>query len=227
MAKFEDFISKLEDFEGGYSNRAADYGGPTNRGITLTTFRAYYGASRTIEDLKKLTVAQAHNIYKKGFWNVIKADTIIPQSVASTIFDHGVNAGNSRSVKMAQHVLDKHFGYKLKVDGVMGSGTVAALNIVDPEKFFNLFQALRQKYYDYLAARVPYNPNDSDHVLFKLSLKVGQSLSQRANINGWTNRVNKLTSFFFRVLQAEVALWFKRIQSQPRTPWQNYFSKYR
>lgn len=55
------FIKKRMDikkfilsWEGGFANDPDDLGGATNSGVTLSTYRMYYGQDKTVEDLKKM-----------------------------------------------------------------------------------------------------------------------------------------------------------------------------
>ncbi len=41
-------------WEGGFANDPDDLGGATNSGVTLSTYRMYYGQDKTVEDLKNM-----------------------------------------------------------------------------------------------------------------------------------------------------------------------------
>jgi len=58
MAEFGIYAPLLRKLEGGFVNDPQDAGGATNAGVTLNTFRAYYGQDRTIEDLKNISNTQ-------------------------------------------------------------------------------------------------------------------------------------------------------------------------
>ena len=93
MADFQKYAPKLSKLEGGFSNRKADRGGPTNRGVTLRTFREFYGSDKTVEDLRNMTDEQWTHIMKSGYWDKCKADEIKSQSVAEFFSDWCVNSG--------------------------------------------------------------------------------------------------------------------------------------
>lgn len=85
-------------YEGGYVNHPADPGGPTNKGITLTTFRRYVKRDAQIPDLKAITDAQVGTVYRKQYWDAVKGDDL-PDGVDFATFDFGVNSGPSRALK--------------------------------------------------------------------------------------------------------------------------------
>ena len=59
MANFDTYAPRLRRWEGNkFVDDPADYGGATNGGVTLKTFRAVFGADKTVEDLKNMTEAQ-------------------------------------------------------------------------------------------------------------------------------------------------------------------------
>ncbi|HEY6020104.1 MAG TPA: glycosyl hydrolase 108 family protein, partial [Candidatus Paceibacterota bacterium] len=68
MAEFEQLIGPLLVREGGYSNRTADRGGATNRGITQKTLDRWNVTSKsqyagTVRDVRGLTSTVATAIY--------------------------------------------------------------------------------------------------------------------------------------------------------------------
>ena len=112
-------------WEGGYGNHPADKGGPTNKGVTLTTFRQFFGASKTVEDLKKITDDQWHTIFKKGFWDKCKADEIKCQSVANLLVDFAYHSGIGNAVPKIQRIVGT------TADGIVGPKTIEAINKKD------------------------------------------------------------------------------------------------
>ena len=66
MANFYDFAPLLHSLEKGISNRASDRGGFTVDGVTLTTFRQFYGQDKTEDDLRNMTRSQWRHIMKTG-----------------------------------------------------------------------------------------------------------------------------------------------------------------
>ena len=78
MAKFNLAIGKILQHEGSrYTNHPADRGGPTKHGITLGVLKRYRKGRTTAEDVKKLTVDEAKEIYKAKYWNPIRLSEIL------------------------------------------------------------------------------------------------------------------------------------------------------
>lgn len=159
MADFDSFFPTLLKHEGGFVNDPADPGGATNKGVTIATFRLYakplLGVEPTLENLRALTDEQAGKIYKKQYWDAIGGDAIRNQSLANIVFDFQVNAGN-RSAKLLQSVLnDLGASPALSVDGVVGKGTLAAVNAATSAEVFARFKQGRKDYYTSLATRNP------------------------------------------------------------------------
>lgn len=151
MARLDLYLPTLMAHEGGFVNNPKDPGGATNKGITLRTFQAFYGKSKTVEDLKKITDAQVYKIAKEGFYDQILAPLIYSQDVADIFFDHAFSAGNSRAVTTIQKVLKDKFKKSIVVDGKMGRITVAAINSVDANKLFNYYWDARERHYRLIA----------------------------------------------------------------------------
>ena len=55
MAIVEKLVPFILKWEGGFVDDKYDRGGATNRGVTIGTFRHFFGAKRTVEELKKMT----------------------------------------------------------------------------------------------------------------------------------------------------------------------------
>ena len=141
MADLRKSLSRTLHWEGGYANDPKDSGGPTYRGVTLNTYKAYCRKKGkpvpTIEDLKKLTETDILDIARVLFWNKIKGDEIKNQSIADLIFDMVWMSGLGY-VRMIQKSLG------VSMDGVFGSQTLSALNSQSsPELFDKLMRQRR------------------------------------------------------------------------------------
>lgn len=110
--------------EGGYVNDPKDPGGPTNKGVTLATFRAYVKPTGSIDDLKKISDAQVGVVYRRHYWSKVMASDL-PGGVDYAIFDFAVNSGPARAAKFLQRALG------LTQDGKVGPATIAAANGAD------------------------------------------------------------------------------------------------
>lgn len=119
-------LSLVLKHEGGFVNHPKDPGGATNKGITIGTFRKFYGDTMTIEGLKNITDVQVGVVYKAGYWDKAHCDSL-PNGVDIVVFDMAVNAGPSRSIKLLQKSLN------VGADGVIGPETLKALSEVSTE----------------------------------------------------------------------------------------------
>lgn len=143
MANFDTYAPKLKKWEGGWSDNPADAGGATMMGVTLATYRSYYGSWRTKQDLYRITDTQWTLIMKTGYWDKCRADEIQNQSVAELLVDWCVNAGTKTPVKALQRVLN------CTADGIVGKNTLRALNGgKSAEIHQRLLTARIQFYYD-------------------------------------------------------------------------------
>ena len=66
MAKSEKLIPIIHKWEGGYSNHPNDSGGCTMKGITINTFKKYFGDEKTCSDLRNITNEQWIYVFEKG-----------------------------------------------------------------------------------------------------------------------------------------------------------------
>ena len=169
MAYLSNIIPKILKWEGGFVNDPDDLGGATNMGVTIKTYRHFFGAHKTVEDLKKLTIKDWSKIARKGFWEKVGGDNITSQDVAELLFDFAWGSGVNRANKLVQNLLNKSFGKHLVVDGITGPKTQAAINSVNPNKLFNKIWDYRYDYLHYIVEKRPQNAKF---------------------LNGWLNRLN-------------------------------------
>lgn len=110
--------------EGGYVNNPSDPGGATNFGITQRVARAngYLG------DMRSFTISQAIEIYRRSYWEPIKADQL-PDSLRFHVFDAAVNSGPTQAIKWLQRAAG------VTEDGVIGQRTLGAAPRVTPAKY--------------------------------------------------------------------------------------------
>ena len=162
MADFSAYAPKLLQHEGGFVWHPNDLGGPTCKGVTLTTYRQYYGQSKTVEQLKNIPYGHWKTIMKEGYWDKCKADEINSQSVAEIAVDWCVNSG-STGVKRVQEIVGT------KADGVIGPKTLLAINSANPKELFGRIWKAREQFYLDIVKRKP---------------------SQSVFLNGWMNRLN-------------------------------------
>ena len=97
-------LARLLAHEGGYTNDAADPGGPTNFGITIADYRKYVKPGATAADVRAMKVEEAKAIYRSKYWDAQRCDAL-PAGVDYAVFDYGVNSGIGRSGKVLRRVL--------------------------------------------------------------------------------------------------------------------------
>lgn len=165
MADYKDIVPFILRWEGGFVNDPDDSGGATNLGVTIATFREFYGQDKTTSDLLHMTMGQWEHIFKKGYWDKILGDAIRSQGVANIIVDWCWMSGTKRVIKRIQKIL------RVKSDGIFGPMTLAALNASEPR---NLFLVIKSARVDYYKEIVGINPRN------------------RKFLKGWLNRLNAL-----------------------------------
>lgn len=194
MASFEEAKKISLKLEGGYQAHPSDSGNYNSRGelvgtkygIAAKTYEGATGVTPTVAIMKNLTLDKATAIYKSLFWKTIGGDHIKSQAVANNLFDHGVNAGVSRAVKMMQAALNMYFGEKLVIDGNVGPKTLEAINSAPSDKLHDRYKWMREKYYKYLGGLL----DASDPIItFLKTLGVAPSDRHKAFVNGWLARL--------------------------------------
>jgi lysozyme family protein len=163
MANISIFLKKVLRLEGGYVNHPNDKGGCTNKGITIHTFKSFYGNNKTCDDLKNITEKEAEEIYRKNYWNPCWGDKIACTSVACIFVDWAVNSGVKTAIKNIQKIVGT------TADGIMGNKTLSAINSYNPKELFDKIKEARKNFYENIVAKNP---------------------SQKVFLKGWMNRIN-------------------------------------
>ena len=168
MAQASKLIPFILKFEGGFVNDPVDLGGATNKGVTMATFAAYRKKrgqpAPTIQDLKNISDADWHEIFKSLYWDRWKADEIKNQAVANILVDW-VWASGVHGIKRPQRILG------VTVDGLVGPTTLSYINAADPKRLFDAIKADRIKFIDEICKARPANEK------FR---------------KGWMNRINAI-----------------------------------
>jgi lysozyme family protein len=160
MANYKLLTPIILKWEGGYAGNI-DGMICTMKGVTLATFRKYFGKNKTCQDLRNITSSQWDSVFIQGYWNRWSADKIKSQSIANLLVDW-VWASGVYGIKYPQQVLG------VTADGVVGPKTIAAINNYPNQK--ELFQKLwnrRKKHFEAVATG-----------------------SKKKFLNGWMNRLN-------------------------------------
>jgi lysozyme family protein len=112
---FDRALDLLLGHEGTYSRHPDDPGGETMWGITrkVALQEGYSG------DMHILPRDTAKGIYRRRYWDAIKADSL-PADLRFSLFDAAVNSGITQAVKWLQRAVD------VVDDGALGPLTIQA-----------------------------------------------------------------------------------------------------
>lgn len=163
MAKSEKLMPQIQKWEGGYANHPNDKGGCTMKGITIGTYREFFGDSKTCSDLKNITDEEWLNIFEEGYWNPMCANDIENQSVANIIVDWAWMSGVKNVSKKIQTLIG------VEADGIFGKQTISKINSMDSKDIFDKIVKRREKFYHDICEKNP---------------------SQEVFLKGWLNRLN-------------------------------------
>lgn len=132
---FDQAFRKLLGVEGDYADHPADPGGKTRYGITESVARAagYRG------DMRGLPVSLAQTIYRRDYWEVVRADEL-PPALRFAVFDAAVNSGARQAIKWLQRATGA------TVDGVVGPQTITMARAAQPDMTMRLMLAYRLKF---------------------------------------------------------------------------------
>lgn len=182
--RFEILFRNLIVDEGNYlpskeAIRLKDEGGATKYGISLKFLRSRgvkefdfnYDGIIDDKDIMILNLKQAKEIYYRYFYSPLY-EKIYDIRLANLLFNFGVNAGRNRAVKLLQTVINKILKIRLlKVDGIFGKNTLAAVNNVDKDTLFNEYANAIEMFY--------------------------KSLNKPQFIKGWLNRLKRAIKFIY------------------------------
>lgn len=165
---FDAAIKFVLSEEGGYSNIPQDAGGPTNHGITQTTYDLFRDSIHEgHQDVQYITDAEVRTIYENNYWEPSKAQLMhSPLDVCH--MDWSVNHGISGALKTLQAALG------VTSDGIWGSQTSSALAIADPVETAQAYNTLRRAWY---------------------TNRVAQKPDQEIFLKGWLARVDRLDAY--------------------------------
>ena len=161
MADFDKAIPWVLEHEGGFVDHPSDPGGATNFGISLRFLLGLddqlqydYDGDGDVDadDIKALTIGDAHVIYEKEFWHPLY-DAISSQMIATKLFDMAVNMGTRQAVKIIQLSMLRHAA--LSVDGIFGNKTLSAINNQQAGFLIDDISAEQAKFYFKLVDKRP------------------------------------------------------------------------
>lgn len=170
MAEFSKAYTITAQHEGGYVYDPSDRGGMTYCGISRGAFPNWKGWA-TIDRLKPRKGQKfaeldslVSEFYYDNFWG--RCSEIDSQPLANFIYDFRVHSGANKATKTLQGLL------ALPQDGIMGSGTIKAVNKANA---VDLLAQLK-------LARVTF-----------LKAIVAKDATQKKFLDGWLNRVDSYT----------------------------------
>ena len=169
MSRFDECLSHVLKYEGGYVNHPNDKGGATNHGITQSVYddwRISRGFPR--QPVSGISKDEVKAIYLARYWILGKCQHL-PAPLDLVHFDSGVNHGLTQAAKFLQRALD------VADDGVIGPMTLNALK--EDTEGGNV---------DYLCHRILDQRED-----FYTSL-AAKKPSQKVFLKGWMNRITEV-----------------------------------
>ncbi len=183
MRTFEELFDGVIKHEGYYANVPGDKGGETYMGVArnlhpdwegwliVDAFKLKVGEIDKNEEIHNAELLQmVKEFYRHTFYHKYRIEAIKNGALQEIIFDWCVNSGYWGSSGV-QKVLNRFFDCDLKLDGLIGNKTIAAINSCHPESLFNGIKSARIHYYHTIA-------------------KKGQN---QKFLKGWLTRIEKST----------------------------------
>ena len=157
MAKFQtcfDWAMNFEDRTRAYAS-VPDPGGFAIAGINSAVFPAYYASINALPQGER--GPSVEQFYQENFWNQWLAQ-LASDEIAKRVFDAGVNMGSGTAAKLLQQAVNavtEPPGPFVQVDGMLGPGTVAASNALNPGDLVAGFKGARASYYQKIVSADP------------------------------------------------------------------------
>lgn len=130
-SNFQQSLKLVLVHEGGWVNHPAHPGGETNFGVTAAVYAGYRRRKGLAErSVKSITKDEVAEIFRDQYWRTIHGDEL-PAGLDYCLFDYAVNSGPGRAAKDLQRALG------VKVDGIVGLGTMTAVGAADDERLIN------------------------------------------------------------------------------------------
>ena len=140
---FDKCLHMLLEHEGGYVNNVHDKGGMTNLGVTKRVYDKWIDRESTEQEMRDLTPDDVAPIYKKNYWDRVKADQL-PSGLDWACFDWAVNSGSGRPAKAVQRAVGA------TQDGAIGNQTLGLVAEKDPKFIIDYVYTVRQAFYESL-----------------------------------------------------------------------------
>ena len=168
-----EIIDGILQIEKGYADRAADRGGPTNFGITISTLSSWRRMNCTADDVKNMQPSEARAIYgarylKPWAW-------LTDERLRVLCVDWAVTSWHDNPIKALQAAVGT------LADGDVGPETkrmTAGALARDAGYVYRSVLAARRRYYTDLAM---------DELPVQILLKSNKTLNLH-NLRGWLNR---------------------------------------
>ena len=148
LSNWDQAFKQMLKSEGGFTDDERDNGnklpdgrkGSTMLGVTQFNWEQHVGHQVTHDDMRQLTPTDVEPLYKKKYWDVVRADEL-PSGIDYMVFDMGVNAGPGRSIKLLQTAVG------VTPDGGFGPMTMAAVQAADPVELIEKFSFWKEQFY--------------------------------------------------------------------------------
>lgn len=165
-AILDKYLKFVKKWEGGLSRDKADSasavpcptvfngktGWHTNMGITYAVWKSFYGTDNDKEFLNLEDYPDMwFNIFKKGYWDTVKADQFTNPSIAIFVTGMAWGSGAKQAgLSLQQAILN--CGLKINKDGVIGPNTINTANSINPRILFDALAKERERFFRVIGA---------------------------------------------------------------------------